>query len=114
MEINFEKHGNITVVYLQGRFDVYLTEKIEKEIVRLIDDDHSSDFIFNLRDVEYLSSSGIGLFVSVMVKLKKRAKTLVLCEMNSSVKKILDLVEMSTLFNIYKSEAEALEFLKRQ
>lgn len=114
MELNFEKHENITVVYPQGRFDVSLTEKFEKEIIRLIDADHSSNFIFNLHKVEYLSSSGIGLFVSVMVKLKKRDKVLVLCELNSSVKKILDLVEMSTLFNICKSEAEAHEFLKRQ
>jgi len=114
MELNFEKHENVIVVYLHGRFDVCLTEKIEKEVIRLIDSEQSSDFIFNLRDVEYLSSSGIGLFVSVMVKLKKRGKRLVLCELNSSVKKILELVEMSTLFNICKSEAEAREVVKRQ
>ncbi len=114
MELNFEKHESVTVVYLHGRFDVSLTEKVEKDILRLVDDDHTSDFIFNLRGVEYLSSSGIGLFVSVMVKLKKRGKKLVLCELNSSVKKIMDLVEMSSLFNIFKSEAESHEFLKRQ
>jgi len=113
MELDIKKHENIIVVYLKERFDVHLTEKVEKEFSKLLDEETSSHFILNLHDVEYLSSSGIGLFVSIMVKLKKRDKKIVLCELNSSVKKIIELVEMTRLFNICRNEAEAFEFLRR-
>lgn len=113
MELNFERHENFIVVYLHGRFDVYYSEKFEKAILKLMNDETPCHLIFNLRNVEYLSSSGIGLLVSVMVRQKKREKMLILCDLPGAVKKILDLVEMTAIFNIYKSEADARDFLNR-
>ena len=44
--------------------------------------------LLNLKDVEYMSSSGLRIFVSTMRILKESQKLLKLSNMNSSVKKI--------------------------
>jgi len=114
MGLNLIKNENIIIVYLRGRLDIHKTEEIEKEINLLLSKEKSSHFIFNLKDVEYVSSSGLRLFVSVITLLRQRNKQLILCSLNHSVRKILDVVELNGLFRIFKTENEAVEFLSKE
>lgn len=113
MDLNVKKTGNVIIIYLQGRLDVHLSADIEKEINRLITTDISCNFILNLKEVEYMSSSGLRIFVSTMRILKESKRKLVLCEMNNAVRKIFEVVELTDMFDIFNSENEALEFLKK-
>ena len=112
MELNLKKNGNAIIIYLEGMLDVHLSADIEKEIKKLISAESASHFILNLKDVEYMSSSGLRIFVSTMRILKERKRKLVLCNMNSAVRKIFEVVELTDMFDIFNNENEALEFLK--
>ena len=113
MDLNLKKAGNEIIIYLEGRLDVHLSADIEKEINKLIVAEPSCNFILNLKDVEYMSSSGLRIFVSTMRILKESKRKLVLCNMNNAVKKIFEVVELTDMFDIFNSENEALEFLKK-
>ncbi len=113
MELNMKKIDNNVVIYLEGRLDVHLSADIEKEINNLIESDTQSNLLLNLKDVEYMSSSGLRIFVSTMRILKEKQRKLVLCNMNSAVQKIFEVVELTDMFDIFTSEDEALEFLKK-
>lgn len=113
MELNSKKTGNAIIIYLQGRLDVHLSADIEKEINKLITSEPVCHFLLNLKDVEYMSSSGLRIFVSTMRILKESKRKLVLCNMNNAVKKIFEVVELTDMFDIFNSENEALEFLKK-
>lgn len=112
MELNLKKNGNAIIIYLEGRLDVHLSADIEKEINKLIAAESASHFILNLKDVEYMSSSGLRIFVSTMRILKERKRKLVLCNMNSAVRKIFEVVELTDMFDIFNNENDALEYLK--
>ena len=114
MKLNVLKNRNVVIVYLNGRIDVHLSKIIEEEACILIDAESANHFIFDFQRVEYISSSGLTMLLSIMTKLKKDRKTFVLCNLSSSVKKILELVEMTSIFNIYKNEKEAVESLNTQ
>ena len=92
MDLKTKKVDNVVVVYLAGRLDVHLSADIEKEINKIINDDPSSNLLLNLSDVEYMSSSGLRIFVSTMRILKETKRKLKLCNMNSAVKKIFEVV----------------------
>ncbi|HRU65491.1 MAG TPA: STAS domain-containing protein, partial [Spirochaetota bacterium] len=66
MDLNLKKSGNAVIIYLAGRLDVHLSADIEKEINKLINTEPDSHFVLNLKDVEYMSSSGLRIFVSTM------------------------------------------------
>lgn len=112
MSLQTKKVGSIVVVYLRGRLDVHLSADIEKEINKIIKDEGSAHLLLNLAGVEYMSSSGLRIFVSTMRILKESNRKLKLCNMNSAVKKIFEVVELMDMFEIYDNEDAALATFK--
>ena len=108
MELKKKKVGNIIIVYLSGRLDVYLSADIEKEINKIINDEPELHILLHLKDVDYMSSSGLRIFVSTMRILKESKRTLKLCNMNEPVKKIFEVVELLDMFSIYETEEQAI------
>lgn len=111
MDLNSKKNQDTIVAYLKGRLDVPQVEEIEKEIIELLNNEKSSNLILNLQDIDYVSSAGIGLFVTVMDMLKMRGKQFGICSLKSSVKRIMEIIEIEVLFNIFIDENEAFEYL---
>jgi anti-anti-sigma factor len=112
MNLNVKRIGNVVVVYLAGRLDVHLSAEIEKEINKIIQNESEMHLLMNLSDVEYMSSSGLRIFVSTMRILKEQKRQLKLCNMNNAVKKIFEVVELMDMFDIYDTEEEALKSFK--
>lgn len=112
MELNRKKIDNVVVIYLAGRLDVHLSAEIEKEINSIIQNEPECHLLLNLKDVEYMSSSGLRIFVSTMRVLKETKRKLKLCEMNNAVKKIFEVVELMDMFDIFESEDEAVKSFK--
>ncbi len=109
MELKTKKVNNVIVAYLSGRLDVHLSADVEKEINKIINNEPTCHLLLNLSDVEYMSSSGLRIFVSTMRILKESKRKLCLCNMNSAVKKIFEVVELMDMFDIYETEEEALK-----
>ena len=113
MDFNTKKVDNNVIINLAGRLDVHLSAETEKAINALIKSESSSNFVLNLNDVEYMSSSGLRIFVSTMRVLKESKRKLVLCNMNEAVKKIFEVVELTDMFDIFDTEGEAISYLKK-
>ena len=107
MEIKTKKNNKWLIIHIDGRLDVMLSQKLEKEVLEQIENGEQF-IIFNLINVEYMSSSGLRVFISTMRKLKEKEGEVRLCNMNSSVRKILKIVDLEGMFNIYESEEAAL------
>lgn len=112
MNLNIKKNHDTIIIYLHGRLESYHVDEVEKEIKRLIDAEASNNLILNLQDIDYVSSSGIGLFVTIMNILKQRGNKFGICALNSPVKRIMEIVEINTLLQIFKDETEAVEFFQ--
>ncbi len=112
MNLNIKRVDNVVVVYLAGRLDVHLSAEIEKEINKIIQNEPEMHLLMNLQNVEYMSSSGLRIFVSTMRILKEQKRMLKLCNMNNAVKKIFEVVELMDMFDIYDTEEEALKSFK--
>lgn len=97
------------VVYLAGRLDVSVANDVEEELSRLIDQENHRHIILNMDQVEYMSSSGFRACIATLRKLNAREGTLKLCAIRPSVKRIFDVIELTSLFDIYETEEEALK-----
>ena len=76
--------------------------EIEKEINNIIQNQPDKHLLLNLKEVEYMSSSGLRIFVSTMRILKESKRKLKLCNMNSAVKKIFEVVELNCFLILHK------------
>ncbi len=113
MELRSQKNGNAIIIFLEGRLDVHLSAEVEKGITSLVSKNPNDNFILNLKDVEYMSSSGLRIFVSTMRVLKETKRLLKLSNMNSAVKKIFEVVELIDMFDIYDTDEQALKALQK-
>ena len=107
MSLNIEDKGNVKIVKLSGKLDVNLSMSIESELEQLVDSG-SNNIILELSGVEYLSSSGIRVLISIMRKIKDNNGRLVLSSITDIIKKILKTVELEDLFEVYENVDEAL------
>ena len=108
MELSTRKEGKVQIIQLEGRLDVHLSLEIEQAVNDLIDKGEKF-LLFDLEGVQYLSSSGLRIFIAAMRRLKGIDGGLKLANMNESVKKIFKVVELIDLFEIYPSVDEALK-----
>ena len=97
------------VVYPKGRIDLHTNPLLAtdfNDIMKKYPDHH---YIFNMKDVEYMSSSGLGLMITIRRKLEAKQKKFIICEINNAVHKIFEAVGMGDGFESYASENEALD-----
>ncbi len=108
MDLKTKKVKNVVVAYLEGKLDVHVSAEVEKELNRIMNQEPDCHILLNLGKVEYMSSSGLRIFVSTMRILKETNRKLKLCNMNNAVKKIFEVVELMDMFDIYDEETSAL------
>jgi len=63
--------------------------------------------IFDLAKLSYLDSAAVGFLVHAYVSRVKTGKTLALCGVAGTAKKILDLAHVSPLFGMYRNPEDA-------
>ena len=107
MSLNIEDKGKAKVVKLEGKLDVNLSVSIESELDALIDSGNIN-LILEISKVEYLSSSGIRVFINMMRKIKDKNGRLVLASVPDVIKKILKTVDLEDLFEVFDSVDDAL------
>lgn len=104
-----EEKSGTTVIYIDGRLDVNLSNSIEDELISIIRDSQVNRVLINLKSVEYMSSSGLRMLVAVTREAQSEEKTISLCELNKAVVKLFEVVELDDLFTVHETEADALK-----
>ncbi|MBV6494357.1 MAG: Anti-sigma-B factor antagonist [Turneriella sp.] len=111
MEISQREKDGITILDIQGEIDLYNAPEI-KDIIQKLIESQKYNVIINLEKVSYIDSSGIGALISSLSNLKKYQGGLKIINVYASVKKVFELTKLTSFFEIYESEAEALSKFK--
>jgi anti-anti-sigma factor len=98
---------DVIIISLSGRLDVNYSLSIEDEINKLIQHGHLN-LVINLQDVEYLSSSGLRIFIATSRQLKAKNGKLKLVKMPDAVRKVFMVVELLDMFEVFDSNEAAL------
>lgn len=107
MGIHVEDRNNVKVIKFEGKLDLSLSISIETELDKFISEG-TIYMMFDLSGVEYLSSSGLRVFIVFMRSLKEKGGKLVLACVPDTVKKIFKTVELDDLFEVYDSVSDGL------
>ena len=110
MQVAWESVNGAWVVRLGGRLDVSISDELEK-ILRQMLKQEPRPLVVNLEDVSYLTSSGIGVLLGIFRQLKTLELKMVLCQVSPAVEKLLEVVELSQVFQIFDREEEAVHII---
>jgi anti-sigma B factor antagonist len=98
----------VTVVDIGGR--IVLGEesaKLRELVSELLKNGHKK-ILFNLVDVQYIDSSGLGSLVSAFTSVRRQGGELKLLNLTSKVHDVLQITKLYTVFDIMDDEAVAI------
>ncbi len=107
MEIEFKDLGEHKIVQVSGEVDLYNVSELKKALFSITDGKHPS-VIVDLKNVNYMDSSGIGALVAGQKKMKAHNGKFALINIHDDVLNILKLATLDRFFKIYESEEELL------
>ncbi|NCS88541.1 MAG: anti-anti-sigma factor [Ignavibacteria bacterium CG2_30_36_16] len=100
--------GDVNVIYLNGFLDAHTAPQLENEFSKLIEENKYS-IVVNFKDLNYISSAGLGVFMAFIEKIRENKGDIKLTSMNDKVFNIFDLLGFPLLYEIFKSEEEAVK-----
>ena len=103
--------GNVSIIYLNGYLDAHTAPQLENNFSELID---KSKFkiVVNFKELNYISSAGLGVFMAYIEKIRENEGDIKLSSMNDKVYNIFDLLGFPLLYEIFKSEDDAINKFK--
>lgn len=107
MEINRRETNDIVILDITGEIDLYNAPEI-KDIINKLVEEQKYNVVINLEKVTYIDSSGIGALISSLSNLKKYQGGLKIINVFASVRKVFELTKLTSFFEIFDSEEEAL------
>ncbi|HVA37164.1 MAG TPA: STAS domain-containing protein [Candidatus Dormibacteraeota bacterium] len=102
--------GDSHIVDLVGEIDVYTSPMVKDAVTKLIDAGHYH-LIINLESVRYIDSTGLGVLIGALKRVREHAGSVSLIVANPQIKKIFDITGLVKIFGIYESEQSALKSL---
>ena len=100
-------HPNASIVDVEGEVDVLTSPRLKLALAGLVDG-ASSLVIVNLTQVRYMDSTGLGVLISAMKRIRENSGTIVLSGLNSHLTKIFEITGLRRVFEVYPTDQDAL------
>lgn len=107
MDILEKKMGDVSIISLLGRLDAYGANDVEKKLDSLVDAGQVQ-LVVNLESLEYISSSGLRVFLAALKKVRKCQGDMKLASLKPFIKEIFDIAGFTQLFTMFGTEESAL------
>jgi anti-sigma B factor antagonist len=108
MDINKTLIYDTHVLNVSGKIDAVTSRQLESAIDELLKLD-AKIMLLDLREVEYVSSSGLRVLMVAKEKLRQRQGNLRLASLQPLVREVFEITGLKQFFAIYPSQGEALK-----
>lgn len=110
MKYEFERKGPITGVFrLEGSMigetdGMPLAEAFNEQM-----EDGFLHFILDLSDLKHINSSGLGVFITLLTKARKKDGDVVIVNPSANIRSLLLITKLNSIFQIFDSVEAAME-----
>ena len=104
-------HDRILELQLSGQLDLYRCPDLKSEIKRNIDNGYRY-LVFDLTDLSYIDSSGIGTLIQISHWMRKRGGVMILVNTQGSVEKIFQMSKLDEFFVFKDTVVDARSYLE--
>lgn len=106
--IKVRDEDKINVLELKGYLDAHTAPKLEETFQDLLDRGNHK-IVVNCRDLSYISSAGLGVFMAFVEDLREKHGDIKFSNMSDKVFNVFDLLGFPLLYEIFTEEREAIE-----
>jgi anti-sigma B factor antagonist len=110
MEIHTRVENEIHVVDIVGNLDTNTSPDAENQLTKLMDQGVKK-IVINFDKLDYISSSGLRVFLAASKRIKSEEGSIRICNLNEIVQEVFDISGFSIILNVSGSLEQALENL---
>jgi anti-sigma B factor antagonist len=102
-----QKDDKAHYLFIQGDL---IGDEVGPKLVEVVSDaiqEGAKTFVIDLSEVRYISSSGIGLLITMLTKMRNVGGEVYLTSPSEHVKKLLIITKLNNIFTVYDSIDEA-------
>ncbi|WP_416148592.1 STAS domain-containing protein [Salipaludibacillus sp. HK11] len=103
LEINVTETETGNIAYLSGEVDVYTASKLKDTLTPLAEKTNT-ELVVNLTEINYIDSTGLGIFIGVLKSTEKSESTLKLTGLNDRVKRLFEITGLNEVIDIEERE----------
>ena len=107
-KINHRTASGYEVLDLHGELDAHTASQLE-ELFQLLIGNNKSNIIVNCKELEYIASAGLGVFMAYIEDVRSNGGDIKLTNMTDKVFNVFDLLGFPTLYDILHDEKDAIE-----
>lgn len=108
MDFEMQIKENILLVLIKGEMDEHLSGLLRSNIDYALYKKEVKDIIFDLSDVTFLDSSGIGLFMGRYKRILKKGGRCAIVVNDKQILKILKISGILSIFDMFDSLEEGI------
>jgi anti-sigma B factor antagonist len=106
-KIAHRERDTVNILELKGYLDAHTAPKLEEAFQNLLRTERYN-IVVNCRDLSYISSAGLGVFMAFIEDVRKNRGDIKLSNMTPKVYNVFDLLGFPLLYEILKDEQEAV------
>lgn len=108
MELQYEMERNVLIVKFNGELDHHVAKSIRTDLDETIIQNRAKNLIFDLKDMKFMDSSGIGVIIGRYKHISKLGGKVSVINVTNQIDKIFTISGLYNIVNKYKNKKEAL------
>ncbi|WP_042463475.1 anti-sigma factor antagonist [Neobacillus dielmonensis] len=100
LAIDVQQKNQEIWVQVAGEIDAFTAPKLREELSPYAEGDMASVIVIDLKNVSYLDSTGLGVFVGLFKQLKQKDGELRLVNLSNRVQRLFEITGLSHIMNI--------------
>ncbi len=107
--INAEKKNEILIIRIDGEIDASSSIHLDNELGKAMNE--SKKILIDCEKLDYISSAGLGVFMSYIHDMEEKKIKMVLFGMSNKVKNVFQILGLDQLLKIVETSEEANKLL---
>lgn len=108
MTISCSKKKDTLIARLDGELDHHHSDQVREELDNKLEDESIKNLVFDLENLRFMDSSGIGVFIGRYKKISKRGGKTCVANISPHLQKIIQLSGLLRIIKPYDSVDKAL------
>jgi len=108
LEIVERENEGVTVLDLKGRITVGAEANALREKVGALTASGVRNFVLQLKDVDYIDSTGLGALVMCATSVRRNGGNIKLVDLNRRNIELLVMTKLETVFDVFTDEQDAV------
>ncbi|MBR1468509.1 MAG: STAS domain-containing protein [Prevotella sp.] len=97
MKTSIAKENGSIVAFFEGRLDTAAAQQVEQDVTPLYDC-AEEDIVLDCTQLEYISSSGLRIFLSILKNAKSKGKHVYIRNINDELRNVFAITGFANLF----------------